>query len=121
LRGFGDGDQIIQIVDGDGNDIGGVSIGDDGLPHFDGESDSAETGGDGGGEGGEGGGGGFYGEVVSGSGSTYTVDVEGVGNVTVTQLQIDGDETIPAGTMALVVQVGENYFMQVPVWLEDES
>jgi hypothetical protein len=67
-----------------------------------------------------GGGGGLPGEVLSGTGSTYTVRItteEGTEDVTVTQLQIDPTETIPAGTKAIVAKVGEDYFMQVAVWI----
>jgi hypothetical protein len=73
---------------------------------------------------GGGGGGGIPGEVVSGSGDTYTVTIYPNGllgtteNVTVTQLQIDAGETIPAGTWAIVTQMGDGeYAMVVPVWL----
>jgi hypothetical protein len=37
--------------------------------------------------------------------------------VTVTQIQIDPSQTIPVGTPVIVIQVGSNYYMQVPVWL----
>jgi hypothetical protein len=69
------------------------------------------------------GGGGFPGKVLSGGpGATYKVAVyqSGLGGkpttVSVTQLQIDPAETIPAGTWAMVSQVGSSYYMQVPVW-----
>jgi hypothetical protein len=61
--------------------------------------------------------GGLIGTVVSGSGSTYQVAIKGGPTVTVTQLSIDPSETIPAGTPAVVVQVGAVYYMQVPTWL----
>ena len=71
-----------------------------------------------------GGGGGFPGQVVSGSGSTYQVNVYPAGTggaavlVSVKQLQIDPAETIPAGTWTTVVQTSDgSYSMQVPVWL----
>jgi hypothetical protein len=73
------------------------------------------------------GGGGFPGRVISGSGSTYQVAVYESGlsgaptTRTVTQLQIAEGEAVPAGTWAIVGKVGASYFMQVPVWLEDES
>jgi hypothetical protein len=70
-----------------------------------------------------GGGGGVPGQIVSGSGDTYDVDLyeKGVAagvtkTVSVTQLQIDPAETINAGTWTLVTQAGDGYFMQVPVW-----
>ncbi len=62
----------------------------------------------------------FAGTVVSGSGSSYQVSILVSGasqTVSVTQRQIDASETIPAGTSALVVKDGGNYYMQVPVWL----
>lgn len=66
----------------------------------------------------------FPGRVVSGTGSTYQVDIypNGLGGeaerVSVTQMLIDEDETIPGGTPVLVVRSGANYYMQVPVVLE---
>lgn len=77
-----------------------------------------------------GGGGGFPGVVVSGGpGASYQVNVylDGLAKPptlkAVTQLSIDSAETIPAGTWAVIgsqtVGSGTNYFMQVPVWLED--
>jgi hypothetical protein len=72
-----------------------------------------------------GGGGGFPGKVVSGGpGVSYEVDVYESGlsaaptRRTVRQLQIHESESVPADTWALVGKVGEEYFMQVPVWLE---
>lgn len=67
----------------------------------------------------------YRGEVVSGSGATYQVQIL-VGTVTktvtCTQLQIHTMETIPAGTKAIVGEYtdndGKKYFMQVPVWME---
>lgn len=71
------------------------------------------------------GGGGMPGQVVSGGpGSSYLVNVYSNGlaggfiTVSVTQLQIHEDATIPAGTWAIVVQAGGSYYMQVPIWLE---
>lgn len=71
------------------------------------------------------GGGGFPGVVVSGTEDEYLVDVyegglsEAPTQRTVTQLSIASGEQIPAGTWALVGKVGDEYFMQVPVWLDD--
>ncbi len=66
----------------------------------------------------------FPGKVVSGSGATYSVDIYQNGlsqtatRVTVTQLQIDASETIPADTWATVTRQSDgSYFMQVPVWM----
>ena len=66
----------------------------------------------------------FAGKIVSGTGSTYQVDVfeNGISRPairrTVKQLQINSAATIPAGTQALVVKGADGkYFMQVPVWL----
>lgn len=67
-----------------------------------------------------GGGNAFAGYVVSGTGFTYVVRIfteAGTKDVTVTQLQIHGSETIPAGTGCIVVKTGSVYYMQVPVWL----
>lgn len=69
-----------------------------------------------------GGGGGFPGVVVSGTGASYTVAVYEDGlsspptNRAVTQLSIAVSETIPAGTWWTIGKVGNDYFMQVPVW-----
>lgn len=69
------------------------------------------------------GGGGFPGEVLSGGpGATYLVrittsDDGDTEDVLATQLQIAATETIPTGTKCLVAQVGEDYFIQVPVWV----
>ena len=41
--------------------------------------------------------------------------------VNVTQLQIDPDETIPAGTWVVVAEHKSGFIMQVPVWLEEEE
>ncbi len=60
---------------------------------------------------------GFTGTVVSGSGSTYSVSIVGVGTVSVSVPQIDAAETIPAGKKILVVKEGSVYRSVVPVWL----
>jgi hypothetical protein len=76
-------------------------------------------------------GGGMPGMVTGGSGSTYqaTVYPEGLGgdslSVAVTQMSIDPDATIPAGTWTTVLKNGTgskaSYSMQVPVWGSDPS
>lgn len=67
----------------------------------------------------------FPGEVVSGSGNTYLVDLYENGpsspstkTVTVTQLQIHEDSDVPAGTWVMVALNGSQYSMQVPVWVD---
>lgn len=75
------------------------------------------------------GGGGTPGVVLSGGpGASYQVRIypDGLSSagevVSVTQLQIAADATVPAGTWAVVTQAGGSYYMQVPVWLgEDEE
>ncbi len=69
----------------------------------------------------------FAGKITGGSGTSYSVDVYlgGTGSTptsaTVTQLDIDSSETIPANTWALIVRQGNgSYVMQVPVILNDE-
>lgn len=69
------------------------------------------------------GGGGLVGTVTAGSGSSYTMNVytgdPGIttpSSVTVTQLSIDAAADIPNGVWAVVVRLGNAYFMQVPVW-----
>lgn len=66
----------------------------------------------------------FPGTIVGGAGSTYSATIypdglDGKGqDVAVTQLQIDSSETIPAGTSVIIVQTSDGkYQMQVPVWL----
>lgn len=68
--------------------------------------------------------GGIPGTIVSGTGDTYLVSIPNSGvvggtkNVTVKQLQIDPDATIPVGTSVVVfIGTGGTYFMAVPVWL----
>lgn len=76
-----------------------------------------------------GGGGGVPAQVVSGGPGkgpyTMTAYPNGLGGggltpttltVKATQLQIADDETIPAGTWAILNKVGTTYYMQVPVW-----
>ncbi len=143
IRDFGDSDQSISItkqrqpppdipeippLDFDG--VGGVTIRniypDGGDEFWEGDRGAPPdtTRGTGAPAGSGSGGGGFPGKVVSGGpGSTYLVDVyeEGLSSApvqrTVTQLSIDAAETIPADTWAVVGKVGDDYFMQVPVWL----
>lgn len=65
---------------------------------------------------------GYTGKVLSGTGSTYQVQLDPEGSppgaiVSVTQFQIDSSQTIPANTYCIVILVDGNYYMQVPVWL----
>jgi hypothetical protein len=69
----------------------------------------------GGGAGG-GGGGGTPGTVVSGSGSSYQVQLASGGTVTVTQAPAT-TEDIPAGTPVIVTTYAGGHFMCHPVWL----
>jgi len=72
-----------------------------------------------------GGGGAAPGQGVSGTGAVYQVALYEQGlaqdstrTVTVTQLQIDAGDTIPAGTWVIVFGAGDGtFFMQCPVWL----
>lgn len=70
-----------------------------------------------------GGGGGIPGKVVSGSGSTYIMEIypDGLsGNaitVTATQLDIFATAVIPADRWTLVSKIGDVYYMQFPVWM----
>lgn len=61
----------------------------------------------------------FSGTVVSGSGSSYQVALSTGDTVSVTQLSIHADETIPEGTAVVVFRTTQQsaYFMQVPVWM----
>lgn len=75
------------------------------------------------GGGGGGGGGGFPGQVLGGSGTSYTVAVYEAGlsfaptTRIVRQLFISDDDAVPAGTWVHVGLAGTSYFMQVPIWL----
>lgn len=64
---------------------------------------------------------GAAGTVQSGSGDTYQVQLVGKQPKTVTakQGQIATAETIPAGTFVILAVVDEQYYMQVPVWMDD--
>lgn len=81
--------------------------------------------GGGGGDGGDGEPSVFPGQITSGTADTYEVDVyenglgEGAVSRSVKQLQIAGDAEIPSGTWSVIGKVGEEYFMQVPVWLDN--
>lgn len=72
-----------------------------------------------------GGGGGFPGQIISGSGNTYSVAVyeSSLSGSPITrsvrQLQIDPSATIPPDSWVMVGKVGPDYFMQFPVWVEE--
>jgi len=127
VKGFTLGDSVISFGGGSGEDLGSLILTAGGLAYRDADGNlqvpaprtngnlSPAAGGTGGG---------FVGKVVSGSGSSYQVDLyeNGPGNsatrrVSATQLQIDSAATIPAGTWALVAEVDRAFFIQVPVWL----
>lgn len=61
----------------------------------------------------------FTGEVISGSGANYTVQLRSGEQVPATQLQIASGEVIPAGTAVILVREDGAYYMQAPVWLDD--
>ncbi len=70
------------------------------------------------------GGGGVPVVIVSGGpGATYLATAYPNGlsaasmTVTVTVLQIDPTETIPAGTWYIAAKIGEDYFIQPPIWI----
>ena len=115
LRGFNAGDTVIQMLGRGGEDAGSFVF-DDGLtfntPKSEDQPVVASTSNV------------FAGEIVSGSGDTYTVNVyenglsSGAVTRSVRQLQIDSGDTIPAGTWAMIGKGKDgSYFMQVPVWL----
>lgn len=63
-------------------------------------------------------GGGIPGTVTSGGpGANYQVLLFDNRTVAVTQLQIAGDATIPAGTKVIVTKFDGSYYMACPVWL----
>lgn len=66
----------------------------------------------------------YLGQVISGTGNTYTVEIygtngESAGQVTATVPQIESSEQIPAGTWIAAVHKfdGDVYKFQIPVWL----
>ena len=69
------------------------------------------------------GGGAFPGDVVSGPGSTYAVDVYESGlsispvRKTCTAIGLSSSAEIPTGTRVLCFKIGANYFLDVPRWL----
>lgn len=69
------------------------------------------------------GGGGIPAKVVSGSGTTYIMQIytDGTGEpfttATVTQLQAFASSSFPAGTWTLVSLINGTYYMQLPIWL----
>lgn len=71
------------------------------------------------------GGGGVPAKVISGIGADYVVNVypDGVDadptTVNAKQLQIATGATIPADTWTIATQIGDIYYIIVPVWLED--
>ena len=103
------GQEFVLTLSIDGSNFGGFNLNGDPV------SGPLSTPGFGGGGGG--GGNVFTGTVVSGSGSTYDVTLNNGVTVSVTQMQIDSGETIPAGTSVIVVKVNSVYRMQVPVWM----
>lgn len=64
-------------------------------------------------------------QITSGTGQSYLVDIFGDGpsnpatdtSIAALQLQIDATDTIPAGTWAIAVQVGGNWYIQVGVFV----
>src|SRR5262245_5417038 len=135
IRNFGDGDFSIKIIKEDGTPGGGIGTDDDGNPVFkDPNGDPVPNPQDETPE--EPGAGACIPGCVTAqaSGQNYSVDLYENGpeqastrNVTVRQLQIHADDTIPAGTWALVCRqlvtdevtgdTEEVFSMQVPIWL----
>ena len=70
----------------------------------------------------------YIGTVTGGSGNTYQMNCKGLGNIEATVPQIDPGETVPIGTVGVVVSVykrdqtgavvGGDYYFQPPVWLQ---
>ncbi len=64
-------------------------------------------------------------KILSGTGASYVCDVYSDGpnqpatltSQAITQLQIDGTETIPANTWAIGIYCKGSWYVQVPVWL----
>lgn len=64
---------------------------------------------------------GYKGEILSGSGTTYSVSVTQDGStfetVTATAMNLDSGADVPDGTDVVVIKIGANYFFQPPVFL----
>lgn len=61
----------------------------------------------------------FSGEVISGTGDTYVVELHTGDRVTATVPGILSTEEIPAGATAVVIQEDEDtYTLHFPLWLE---
>lgn len=104
FRNFGDSDAVFQVTRVENNLAGNTTTTNTTITSVSG-------------------GGGIPGEIISGSGNTYQVDIYRNGlsgsatRVSVRQLQIGSGETIPAGTWTMVSQLADGYYMQVNVWL----
>lgn len=62
--------------------------------------------------------GGLLGIIVSGSGSSYSVELQGGGGtVSATHPQISDEEEIPAGRYVAVYLVGTSYYILEPTWI----
>lgn len=123
FRGFGDSNGTPITIEREDSSLPPITIGPSGIDlngadilnggtieakHLDGNAggDSIAVGG----------GGIFLGTVLSGTGTTYLVDIDGT-EVTAVQGTIHEDDEIPAGTEVMVFQIGADYFLNVPVWM----
>lgn len=62
---------------------------------------------------------GYKGTIVSGTGSTYTMNVTGVGNVTATTVHpLASGEQVPANSGWLVVKISGVYYFNPPTWID---
>lgn len=115
IRGFSSGDTLINITDTGGQQVGSIGFDDNGLTSQDANGEENEE---------QGGGGVFAGTVLSGSGDTYSVLLEGgvtildaFNTVTVEQRPSSTD-TIPEGTKVVVFErQNGTFFMNVPTFL----
>lgn len=109
FRGFSEGEPVIEIDRGDRDPIE-ITIGEEGfeLPLEEDEIEDEQTG-DGGNV--------FPGEVVSGSGETYQVEIIDGDTVEATCLGISDEDEVPAGTSVMLTAHNDTYYFTVPLWL----
>jgi len=64
---------------------------------------------------------GFAGNIASGSGASYVINIVGgvPPTVSATCLNIDSGEDVPNGTGVILVKIGSTYYFTVPLWADD--
>lgn len=116
FRGGSEGSTPMEFVPREGDSF--TFTFEDGTLHFDGEAATAGTAGRAApAESTTSSANSFPGEVLSGSGESYEVQVLDGETVSATCLGIDADEEVPAGTFVTLVLHGGAYYFTVPLWL----